>query len=462
MTTSNNPAIESLTDDQFNAVMTVLGDKDAIAHSEGKTEEEIDAILATLTPEQVAALEQVLGTPEEEETKEETSEEEQAKEGTSEEEQAKEGNPADPTEPTDATPPTSEGTPTMHNIFENNNQPESIIQHSEEEIKAIFADAAEHGSLHDAVINHGVNKMELLFPEATNVTPGGIQTIHDPLTATDQILGSVRKFPKGRIKTRFANLGATQAEVVENLRAKGYIKGNFKKEQVFDLLGRETNTTTIYKKQAIDRDDLLDLEDFDIVKFYWQEMRMMLKEEIARAILVGDGRSKVGSDGNPNPDHIDDSKLKPIIGDDEFYTLKREYKSSTDLIEQVIKVRKEMLGTGGRTLYTSVGLLDDLTLIKDSTGRYMYDEDALRRQMKVVAIVETSLLPEGEALLGNLNDYTLSGNKGGEMFTADDFDIDYNKYKYLIETRLGGMVTVPKAFTHFTKAATATAPTAGA
>lgn len=445
--------IGSITDKQMNAINQVLLEDDTtVSHSDDMSSEDVDKILETLTPEQIAAVQQALSEPDPDE------------EGDQETDPKDEENPDDPkdkgnTEGKDANPTDTTGNedPSMvnHNIFEGQSaKRDDVIQHSEEDLKAIFADAAANGSLHDAVVEHGINKMELLFPEATNVTPGGIQTIHDPLTATDQILGAVTKYPKGRIKVRFANLGATQAEVVEDLRAKGYIKGHFKKEQIFDLLGRETNTTTIYKKQGIDRDDLLDMEDFDIVSFYWKEMRMFLNEEIARAILVGDGRPKIGTDGNPNEDHIDDTKLKPITTDDDFYTLKETYTDMDDFIEKVIRIRKRMLGTGNRTLYTGVGFLDDLTLIKDTTGRYIYDEDSIRKQLRVAGIVETSLLPTNAALLGNLHDYTLSGNKGGQIFTADDFDIDYNKYKYLIETRLGGMVTSPLSFAYFTKAGT--------
>lgn len=348
-----------------------------------------------------------------------------------------------------------------HNIFSKNAEgakPDEILTHADEQ--AIFADAAAEGSLHDSILKHGVapESIGLLFPDAANVTPGGLLTIHDPLTATDQILSGVSRYPKGKIKVRYANLGATQKEVDENMRAKGYIKGNFKKEQVFGLLGRSTDTTTIYKKQGIDRDDLLDLEDFDMVRYYWEEMRMMLNEEIARAVLVGDGRDAIGTDGNPNPDKIDSSRLKPIKTDDDFYTLKRTYTNVENFIEEIIRVRKEMLGSGNNTLFVSVGLLDDMYLIKDTLGRYIWTDQALKSAMHVTNIVETSLIPEGEAFLGNLSDYTVSANKGGQIFTAEDFDIDYNKYKYLIETRVGGMITRPKAFAWFTKA---TAPVEG-
>lgn len=454
---TKNEIVETLNDEQFNAVMHVVNPSNTVEHSDGKakTEEEIDAILATLTDEQLDAVKSILSEPNEETQKEEkkdNEDKEPKEEEKPNEEPEKDPKESEETDPKEETTEEESEEMTTHNIFENKKGTDDIIQHSDEEIATIFADAKDRGSLKDSLIEHGINKIEELFPEATNVTPGGIQALHDTLTATDQILGGISKFPKGHIKVRYANLGQTQGEVVESLRAKGYIKGNFKKEQAFGLLSRSTNTTTIYKKQGIDRDDLIDLDDFNVVDFYWKEMRMMLNEEIARAVLIGDGRPAVGTDGNPNPDKIDATQLKPIATDDDFYTIKKTYSNPGDLIEKIIRIRKEMLGRGNRSLYISVGLLDDLTLIKDTTGRFIWDEDSLRRQLKVSSIVETSLLPEGSAILGNLNDYTISANKGGQIFTADDFDLDYNKYKYLIETRIGGMITTPKAFAYFTPA----------
>lgn len=467
--------IEGLTDKQFNAVMQVVQEDDAtVSHSEDVSQEEVDEALETLTDEQIAAVKTVLADPkalqklisdmeaEEEETEEETDEEEDESEESEETEGAQEGEAGSEGQGA----PAGDGGSVSHsekenkkmtrtNIFESQNGSKATdtIMHSDEEIKAIFADARDSTkSLHDSVIEHGIKDLETLFPEATNVSPDGLEVLHDPLTAVDQILGGVTKFPKGKIRVRFADLGSTQKEVVESLRAKGYIKGNFKKEQMFGLLSRTTGPTTIYKKQAIDRDDLLDLEDFNVVAFYWKEMRMMINEEIARALLTGDGRPATTAEGAPNPDHVDSTLFKPIITDDDFYVIKKQYTKIEDFIDQVIRVRKEMLGSGNRSLYVATGLLDDLTLIKDSTGRYMYDEEGIRKLLRVNSIVETSLLPEGTAVLGNLKDYTISAPKGGDLFTADDFDIDYNKYKYLIETRLGGMVTRPKSFAYFTLA----------
>ena len=466
--------IEGLTDKQFNAVMQVVQEDDTtVSHSEDVSQEEVDETLETLSEEQIAAVKTVLADPkalqklvsdleseeeEETETEEETDEEQEESDDNEEaaDDAGSEGQAA----------PAGDGGSVSHsekednkmarkNIFESQNGSNGTetIMHSDEEIKAIFADARDSTkSLHDSVIEHGIKEIETLFPEATNVSPDGLEVLHDPLTAVDQILGGVTKFPKGKIRVRFADLGSTQKEVVESLRAKGYIKGNFKKEQMFKLLSRTTGPTTIYKKQGIDRDDLLDLEDFNVVAFYWKEMRMMLNEEIVRALLTGDGRPATTADGAPNPDHVDSTLFKPIITDDDFYVIKQQYTKIEDFIDHVIRVRKQMLGSGNRSLYVAPGLLDDLTLIKDSTGRYMYDEDAIRKLLRVTNIVETSLLPEGSAVLGNLKDYTISAPKGGDLFTADDFDIDYNKYKYLIETRLGGMVTRPKSFAYFTLA----------
>lgn len=459
--------VGSLTETQLQAVKQVIN-PDIISHSDEEaskalSEEEITKALGSLSEDQVAAVQQILMSDEEDESEEEDEGEEKDSEKSEDDksEESKDDAKDTKAEPEEGSE-NNEGSESMaHNIFEanKNGKNDDIVLHSDD-VKEIFLDAQDKGSLHDAIIEHGVKDIETLFPEAVNVTPGGIQSLHDQQTSTDAILAGVRKYPKGHIKVRFADLGMTQGEVYENLRAKGYIKGNFKKEQAFNLLSRDTNVTTIYKKQGLDRDDLLDLEDFDLVRFYWQEMRMFLNEEIARAILVGDGRDAVGSDGEPNPDKIDDTKLKPIMTDDDFYTLKRTFKDSNDFIEKVMTIRKDMLGAGNRTLYTSVGLLDDLMLIKDTTGRYIWTEESLKSQMRVAGVVETSFLPEGTAILGNLQDYTVSAPKGGQIFTADDFDIDYNKYKYLIETRVGGMITTPRSFAVFQKEGTSFAPTA--
>lgn len=458
--------VGSLTETQLQAVKQVIN-PDIISHSDEEaskalSEEEITKALGSMSEDQVAAVQQILMSDEEDESEEEDEGEEKDSEKSEDDksEESKDDAKDTKAEPEEGSE-NNEGSESMaHNIFEanKNGKNDDIVLHSDD-VKEIFAEAKESGSLHDAIIEHGVKDIQTLFPEATNVTPGGIQSLHDQQTSADAILAGVRKYPKGHIKIRFADLGMTQGEVYENLRAKGYIKGNFKKEQVFDLLSRDTNVTTIYKKQGLDRDDLLDLEDFDLVKFYWQEMRMFLNEEIARAILVGDGRDAVGSDGEPNPDKIDATKLKPILTDDDFYTLKRTFKDSNDFIEKVMTIRKDMLGAGNRTLYTSVGLLDDLMLIKDTTGRYIWNEESLKAQMRVAGVVETSFLPEGTAILGNLQDYTVSAPKGGQIFTADDFDIDYNKYKYLIETRVGGMITTPRSFAVFQKEGTSFAST---
>lgn len=458
--------VGSLTETQLQAVKQVIN-PDIISHSDEEaskalSEEEITKALGSLSEDQVAAVQQILMSDEEDESEEEDEDEEKDSKKSEDDksEESKDDAKDTKAEPEEGSE-NNEGSESMaHNIFEanKNGKNDDIVLHSDD-VKEIFAEAKESGSLHDAIIEHGVKDIQTLFPEATNVTPGGIQSLHDQQTSADTILAGVRKYPKGHIKIRFADLGMTQGEVYENLRAKGYIKGNFKKEQVFDLLSRDTNVTTIYKKQGLDRDDLLDLEDFDLVKFYWQEMRMFLNEEIARAILVGDGRDAVGSDGEPNPDKIDSTKLKPIMTDDDFYALKRTFKDSNDFIEKVMTIRKDMLGAGNRTLYTSVGLLDDLMLIKDTTGRYIWNEESLKAQMRVAGVVETSFLPEGTAILGNLQDYTVSAPKGGQIFTADDFDIDYNKYKYLIETRVGGMITTPRSFAVFQKESTSFAPT---
>ena len=336
-----------------------------------------------------------------------------------------------------------------HNVFDNEDQ-KDVLSHSD--MQAIFADAKRHGSLKESVLAHGIEDIETLFPEpkSTNNPP---EWINREMGWVKNVMGAVHHTPFSRIKSMFADLTEDDA------RAKGYIKGNFKKEQVFGLMKRTTTPTTIYKKQKLDRDDVIDITDFDVVAWLKAEMRMMLEEELARAILVGDGRP------SSSDDKINELNIRPIWTDDDFYTIKKKISVSANATEDqkakafiraCVKSRKEYKGSGNPTLYTTEDVLTDLLLLEDSTGRIIYEtEDKLRSALRVSAIVTVPVMEglkrtDGESneldLMGiivNLNDYNVGADKGGAVNMFDDFDIDYNAQKYLIETRCSGALIKP-------------------
>ena len=336
-----------------------------------------------------------------------------------------------------------------HNVFDNEDQ-KDVLSHSD--MQAIFADAKRHGSLKESVLAHGIEDIETLFPEPKSMN-NPPEWINREMGWVKNVMGAVHHTPFSRIKSMFADLTEDDA------RAKGYIKGNFKKEQVFSLMKRTTTPTTIYKKQKLDRDDVIDITDFDVVAWLKAEMRMMLEEELARAILVGDGRP-ASSD-----DKINELNIRPIWTDDDFYTIKKkisvtptatEDQKAKAFIRACVKSRKEYKGSGNPTLYTTEDVLTDLLLLEDSTGRIIYEtEDKLRSALRVSAIVTVPAMEglrrtDGESnvldLMGiivNLNDYNVGADKGGAVNMFDDFDIDYNAQKYLIETRCSGALIKP-------------------
>ena len=336
-----------------------------------------------------------------------------------------------------------------HNVFDNEDQ-KDVLSHSD--MQAIFADAKRHGSLKESVLAHGIEDIETLFPEPKSMN-NPPEWINREMGWVKNVMSAVHHTPFSRIKSMFADLTEDDA------RAKGYIKGNFKKEQVFSLMKRTTTPTTIYKKQKLDRDDVIDITDFDVVAWLKSEMRMMLEEELARAILVGDGRL-ASSD-----DKINELNIRPIWTDDDFYTIKKKISVSANatddqkakaFIRACVKSRKEYKGSGNPTLYTTEDVLTDLLLLEDSTGRVIYEtEDKLRSALRVSAIVTVPVMEglkrtDGESnelnLMGiivNLNDYNVGADKGGAVNMFDDFDIDYNAQKYLIETRCSGALVKP-------------------
>lgn len=325
----------------------------------------------------------------------------------------------------------------MKNVFENSTEQDTLTHG---DIQDIFKDAQKYGSLQESILQHGITGIETLFPEAKQTTAAPM-FYRDENTSYELIVAGTTKTPFSRIKTMFADLTEDEA------RAKGYIKGNEKLEQVFGLMSRETTPQTIYKKQKLDRDDIIDITDFDVVSWMNTEMRFMLKEELARAILVGDGR-EVSS-----PDKIKSDKIRPIISDDDFYTLKREYTDPKNLIEVVIKAFADYKGSGSPSLFMDPALVADLRLLKADDGRFLFGDipskEAIATRLGVKEIVESTFMAGQGALMVNLRDYNVGSTKGGEVTTFEDFDIDYNQHKYLIETRLSGALVMPHSAVHF-------------
>ena len=337
-----------------------------------------------------------------------------------------------------------------HNAFDmETGSNEEVLTHSE--MAEIMDDAKRCGSLADAVLQHGIEHIDYLFPDAkpTETVPGFIQ--RDQTWVTD-VMNAVHKTPFSRIKSVFADITEDEA------RAKGYIKGHQKADEVFSLLKRITTPTTVYKKQKIDRDDVVDITDFDVVAWLKTEMRGMLNEEIARAILVGDGRN------NSSNDKINEQNIRPIWTDDDVYTVKSAInvtKATTDdekakaFIKAAIKSRKSYKGSGNPVMYMSEDMLTNCLLLEDTNQRVIYDSvDKLATALRVRKIVPVPVMEDLTRVVGsdthtlagiyvNLADYCVGADKGGSVNMFDDFDIDYNQQKYLIETRCSGALAKP-------------------
>ena len=290
----------------------------------------------------------------------------------------------------------------------------------------------------EETLTHGINSIEMLFPDAAKSTNGNVPILYrDTNTAATHILDGVSKSPFSRVKTVVADLTEDEA------RAKGYIKGNMKKEEFFSLIKRVTNPTTVYKKQKLDRDDVLDITDFDVVAFMNVEMQMMLKEEIARALLVGDGRDFSAED------KIDEQHIRPIVGDHEFFTIQKSFSNAAAFIEVVIKAMAEYKGSGNPDMFIDPVLLADIKLLKGSDGHFLFGDipsnEAIANRLGLNKVVPSTFMTGKGAVIVNLRDYSLGATKGGQITNFDDFDIDFNQYKYLIETRLSGALTMPKS-----------------
>jgi len=342
------------------------------------------------------------------------------------------------------------GKDVKHNVFEQDEKDAgSFLSHSDTE--AIFADVKRYGSLRDSVIAHGIDQIDYLFPDAKNATQTPLFIQRDT--------GWVAKVMSGTHNTPFSRIKSILADITEeDARAKGYIKGDLKKEQVFSLLKRTTTPTTVYKKQKLDRDDVVDIVDFDVVAWLKSEMRMMLDEELARAFLIGDGRL------SSSDEKINEQNIRPIWKDDDLYTIKAPVQVASgatadqkarEFIRTVIKSRKNYKGSGEPTLYTTEDIVTDCLLIEDTTGRVIYESvaklaTALRvKEIITVPVMEGQIRNDGTndlelmGIIVNLSDYNVGADKGGAVNMFDDFDIDYNAQKYLIETRCSGALTKP-------------------
>ena len=336
-----------------------------------------------------------------------------------------------------------------HNVFEGDT-PENTLTHSE--MKVMFDDMRRYGSLKDSVAAHsaeyGIEQIDWLFPEAKTQSAAP-EFIARDTGWVQKVMNNVHHTPFSRIKSVFADITEDDA------RAKGYMKGNLKKDEVFTLLKRTTTPTTVYKKQKMDRDDVIDITDFEVVSWRKTEMRMMLDEELARAILVGDGRN------SSSDDKINEQNIRPIVSDAELYTIRKKVTVKTNatdsekakaFIRAAVKSRKDYRGSGEPTLFTTEDWLTEMLLIEDTTGRTIYDTtEKLKSALRVKDIVTVPVMEGvkgvgGGDLMGiivNLVDYNVGADKGGAINMFDDFDIDYNQQKYLIETRCSGALTKP-------------------
>lgn len=448
--------MDTLNDEQKELFFSLLDDEDEVEHADG--EKTVQDVLSTLNDEQKQAVAFIIGTIIDElEGKQNSEEAVQQNEAMEEDDEMK------------------------TNVFDQygTSGNRDTLAHAEKIKSDILADIKKCGSLreayraHESEVNelndslahaadvvvgdgqgtYGINNIDWLFPEARNITqtPEFIKR-QDAWVAS--VMSGTNHTPFTRIKSMFADITADEA------RAKGYTKGHLKTEEVFGLLKRVTTPTTIYKKQKLDRDDILDITDFDVVMWLRAEMRIMLNEEIARAILIGDGRS-VNSD-----DKINESNIRPIYTDDVLFTIHQKYSvpsNATDeakakeFIKQCVKSRKDYRGSGNPTLYTTVDLLTDMLLIEDGFGRRLYptvtDLQAALRVSSIETVPQFELKSRTDnndtyyldGMIVNLRDYTIGTDNGGQVSMFDDFDIDYNQQKYLIETRCSGALTRPKS-----------------
>lgn len=338
-----------------------------------------------------------------------------------------------------------------HNVFDQDEMNgNDTLSHAE--METIIADGKRFGSMKESFLAHaeeyGIKSIDYLFPEPKTLN-NPPEFIKRDMGWVSKVMGTVHHTPFSRIKSMFADITEDEA------RAKGYIKGKLKKEEVFSLLKRTTTPTTVYKKQKMDRDDVVDITDFDVIAWLKSEMRMMLDEEIARAILIGDGRL------SSSDDKINETNIRPIVSDDDLYTIKSKVTVAANatgadkakaFIDQVIRSRKEYKGSGNPTLFTTEDMVTECLLLEDKIGHKLYKTEAeLATTMRVKEIVTVEVMEglkdknskEVAGIVVNLADYNVGADKGGAINMFDDFDIDYNQQKYLIETRCSGALVKP-------------------
>ena len=354
-----------------------------------------------------------------------------------------------------------------HNVFEGSNEGTAVLSHSQkmDVFNSVMTDARAYGSFHDSMMAHaaeyGIEDIDILFPDAKDIrnTPDFIKR---EMAWVSAVMSGTRHTPFSRIRSKVVDITADEA------RARGYVKGNQKVNEVITAAKRETTPQTIYKKQKLDRDDVLDITDFDVIAWLWSEMRIMLDEEIARAILIGDGRAA------DDPDKIKETNVRPIVGDSDLYSLKVDVSAAAHsdyrvLIEEISKSNKDYRGSGNPVFFCSPEVHSEMLRTKDQMGRKLYDSDAeLCSALRVSKIIEVPLMADFvykynsvdhfiKGIKVNLIDYTIGTDRGGQISQFEDFDIDYNQQKYLLETRMSGAMTLPQAAQIYRKEVTYTA-----
>ncbi len=436
-------------------------------------EKTVQDVYDELTEEQKTAVNYMIGLALEEGAKHEDSDDEiyQSDEDDESDDESDDDSDESDDEANDETPndavhneDNQEGTEMTHNVFEKDGAgapARPTLTH--DQLKTIFEDAQRHGSFKEAFLQHattyGIENIDLLFPDAQTLA-NSPELVSRRMEWVSTVLAETKHSPFSRIKSLSADI------TLDDARAKGYVKGSLKKDEFFALSRRVTTPTTIYKKQKLDRDDIIDVTDLDVVAWLKAEMRVMLDEEIARAILIGDGREA------DDDDKINEHNIRPIAKDDNFYAHQVVVAANVtgdNFVEAIVRARVNYKGSGNPTLFCSEAILTDLLLVKDKLGRRIYaTEQELASALRCEKIVPVPVL-DGEttnggellAILVNLSDYTIGADKGGVLSMFDDFDIDYNQYKYLIESRLSGCLTKHKTALVISRAAgTLVAPTA--
>lgn len=460
-------------DQQLNLTGGQMKDTNTFAHADDAGGEEgfdAEKVFASMTEEQQSLVYGIVAALEEEaETVDDTEEDADKDEETKKTDKKKDESDDTKTNTDDSK---EEGKQMKHNVFEGSDNTANLtktLSHSDEvniinaakksnyngSLKDAFqATVEETGAAYDnhKSMAHGITNMGDLFPDAKPVNGGYPYTIQRDNGWVQDVMQNVHKTPFAKIKSTYIDITADEA------RARGYVKGEQKIEAVITAAKRETTPTTVYKLQKLDRDDVVDITDFNVVEYLKAKMRLLLEEEIARAALIGDGRTELEND------KIRETNIRPIWKDDDLYTIKMEVDAGPDatpaqqaeqFIDDAVRARLDYKGTGRPTLYTTEAVLTEMLLLKDKNGRRLYKtEEELATAMRVIKIVtvtpmEQAVRGEGEEqfrLLGiivNLNDYNVGNNKGGEVNLFDDFDLNFNKLEYLIETRLSGALVNP-------------------